>query len=115
MKPSELFIATRKLVGDINQDAMAKELGMSLRSYQMYEQGDYDKDLDKLSSPVRRIINKVQGIYDAAGKPPTQRGENAILLETIAALREEVREMRDKMLPTIETLANTIKAMSENK
>jgi hypothetical protein len=30
-------------------------------------------------------------------------------------LREEVREIRDKMLPTIETLANTIKAMSENK
>jgi uncharacterized coiled-coil DUF342 family protein len=91
---------------------MADRVKMALRTYQMYEQGAYD---GKITGKIKKQISKVQQIAEALDHTPTQKGDNDSLMAQIAALRNEVREIREQLMPTIQSLTKTIETLSTKR
>lgn len=91
---------------------MAEQVKMGHRTYQMYEQGDYD---GQENSQIIKQVNKVKTLAEALDRTPTQKGDNDSLMAQIAALRNEVREIREQLMPTIQSLTKTIETLSTKR
>src|SRR5690606_30978266 len=104
------FLSVRKQLG-LTQAEMAEKLGMSPRSYRMYETGDYD-DAKSQTPLIKAVIIKVDKLAEELSSFPEQKGDNASLTESLAVLRSEMKEIKDRLLSTIESQTRIIESLT---
>lgn len=71
----------------------------------MYETGEYDYND---SAPILKVVNRVKAILEELDRPPTQAGDNSSIAAQLAVIRSEIRDIKDRLLPTLESMAKAL-------
>lgn len=104
MKASELFKHVRTRLA-LSQAEMADRIDISPRSYTSYERGEYDQSE---SAAILKVITRVKSIKEELDRSPAQVGDNNSITAQLAVIRNEIRDIKDRLLPTMEAMAKAL-------